>query len=328
MVLKKQDTIGIFSPSTPITKLCPNRTKRAISFLEHMGYNIKLGSLSGKGDYYRSGNIQERADEFNQLMYDPSVNCIMSSIGGMNSNSIVPYIDYNYFKKNPKIVIGHSDVSAILLALFSKTGQPTFYGPAMVSTFGEYLPYPQVSLQYMEDLLSEKLVLPLSLNMPTMWTEEFIDWESQDRAKIGIKNNWICVQPGTATGRLIIGNLDTIYGIWGSEFMPNINKGDILFIEESLKDVADVERGFAFLECNKIFDRIGGLILGKYEAFNDKETGRKPYEILCEIIKNKKIPILADVDCSHTHPMFTLPIGAEIKLDSVNKQIVINSINS
>ncbi len=112
-------------------------------------------------------------------------------------------------------------------------------------------------------------------------------------------------------------------GIWGSEYMPEIKDGDILFIEDSLKDAATIERSFSLLNLNGIFDKVSGIILGKHELFNDSNTGKKPYEILLEVLGDKKLPFLADFDCCHTHPMMTLPIGAEIELDATNKKISI-----
>ncbi|NLJ73616.1 MAG: hypothetical protein GX331_01345 [Firmicutes bacterium] len=90
--LKPGDSIGIFSPSSPITYSCPKRFKRAKKYLQDKGFNIIEGKLTGKRDFYRSGSIQERVEELNELINNPEVKCIMSTIGGMNSNSILPYI--------------------------------------------------------------------------------------------------------------------------------------------------------------------------------------------------------------------------------------------
>ncbi len=71
------------------------------------------------------------------------------------------------------------------------------------------------------------------------------------------------------------------------------------------------------------FDRISGIILGKHELFDDLKTGKKTYEILLEVLGNKKLPFIADFDCCHTHTMMTLPIGCEIELDATNKKVSI-----
>lgn len=321
--LKKGDSIGVFSPSSAITKTSPNRTKRAIEYLEDKGFKVVKGSLTGKSDYYRSGSIKERIEELNSLIRNPNVRCIMSTIGGMNSNSLLPYIDYEAFKKDPKIIIGYSDVTAILLGIYAKTGISTYYGPVLVASFGELEPYVSETYKYFKNILMDEIQYPYEVKMPKLWTDEYINWETQDRSKAPVDNSLITVNDGVCEGRLIGGNLNTMMGIWGTEYMPEIKKGDILFIEDSLKDCATIERSFSLLKLSGVFDKISGIILGKHELFNDNGTGRKPYEILLEVMGDTKIPFLADFDCCHTHPMITLPIGCEVRLDATNKRVFI-----
>lgn len=321
--LKPGDTIGIFSPSSPITYFCPERFHRGKKYLETMGFKILEGKLTGKNDFYRSGNIKERAEELNELIRNPEVKCIMSTIGGMNSNSILPYIDYEAFKRDPKIIIGYSDVTAILLGIYAKTGINTFYGPALVASFGEFPPFVDYTYRYFKEILIDDVKLPYSYKMPEFWSDEQIDWNIQDRAKKKVENSWITVHGGIARGRVIGGNLDTMQGIWGSEYMPEIKKGDILFIEDALKDIATIERSFSLLKVNGVFDRVSGIILGKHQVFDNSGTGRKPYEVLLEVLGDRKLPFIADFDCCHTHPMFTLPIGCEIELNATEKKVTI-----
>ena len=322
--LKIGDTIGIFSPSTPITSTSKNRYNRSKKFLEDKGFKILEGNLTGKNDFYRSGSILQRAEELNELIRNPEVRCIMSTIGGMNSNSLLPYIDYDAFMRDPKVIIGYSDVTAILFAIYSKTGISTFYGPAIVASFGELEPFNEMTYQYFLEIMVENTIGNHEYIMPEVWTDEFIDWESQSRSKKKVNNNWLTRKDEKAEGRLIIGNLSTMSGIWGSQYMPEIVEGDILFIEDSLKNAATVERLFSLLKLNGVFDKISGLILGKHELFNDSDTGRQPYEILEEVLGDHNIPFLAEVDCCHTHPMFTMPIGKNIIMDATNKIIVLN----
>lgn len=325
MSLKINDTIGFFSPSTPVTFFCPNRFERAKTFLTQKGFKLKAGFLTGKRDGYRSGSIIERADELNELINDPDVKCIISTIGGMNSNSLLPYIDYEAFKKNPKILMGYSDISSILMAVYAKTGINTYYGPALVASFGEMEPYDEMTFQYFNDVCIEP-VLPYQFIRPEFWTDEDLDWETQDRSKTRTKNTWITCKKGIAKGRLIIGNLNTITTIFGSEYMPEIKEGDILFIEDTQKSAAMMERLFAFLKLNNIFEKIGGLILGKHERFNDQKTQKQPYQILEEVLGDYDFPFLAEVDCCHTHPMFTMPIGSTIELNASDQTIILLEI--
>lgn len=166
----------------------------------------------------------------------------MSTIGGMNSNSLFPYIDYEAFKQHPKIIIGYSDVTAILLAIYAKTGIQTFYGPALVHSFGEFEPFVNHTYDYFKDILIEEQSQPYEMKVPLYWTDEFVNWEEKTKEKDQRRNEWICVYEGIATGRVIGGNLNTIQGIWGSAYMPEVRKGDILFIEDTMKKLSAVSR--------------------------------------------------------------------------------------
>lgn len=103
--------------------------------------------------------------------------------------------------------------------------------------------------------------------------------------------------------------------------MPKVKKGDILLIEDSLKDISTVERSFSLLKVNGIFDQVAGVILGKHEIFDDKKSGRRPSDVLMEVMGKADIPVLAEFDCAHTHPMMTMPIGADIELDATNQRV-------
>ncbi|WP_144512195.1 S66 peptidase family protein [Bacillus sp. FJAT-22090] len=317
------DKIAIYSPSSPITYSSPKRFERAKSFLKSKGFVIVEGNLTGKHDHYRSGTIQERANELNELIRDPSISCIMSTIGGTNSNALLPYIDYQAFKENPKIMIGYSDATAILLAIYAQTGIPTFYGPALVPSFGEFEPFVHYTYDYFKEILIEEQQHPFKIPMPPYWTDEPLNWDIKTENKHQRPNNWICINEGTAEGRLIGGNLNAMYGIWGSPYMPVIQEGDILLIEDTMKTASVVEKNFNLLKLNGVFERVSGIILGKHELFDDQGTGRNPYDILVETIGKTTIPILAEFDCCHTHPMLTMPLGRKVRLDATNKDVTI-----
>lgn len=316
-------TIGVFSSSSPISATVPVRYNRGKDYLRSKGIRVIDGCLYGKMDHYRSGSINERADEFNRLLYDDEVQILMASIGGNNTNSILPYIDYEYLKEHPKIIIGYSDTTALLLGIYAKTGLVTFCGPALASSFGEFPPFVDMTFDYFKSIIADDVTIPYEYRMPAVWTDEFISWERQDRGKTENPNDWISVTPGVCRGRMIGGNLNTMEGFFGTEYMPEIRKGDILLIEDSLKDACTIERTFSLLKLAGIFDKVGGIILGKHEKFDDNGSGRKPYEILSEVLGDSRIPFLAEFDCCHTHPMFTMPIGCQVELDAANKRITL-----
>ena len=136
------------------------RYRRGKEYLEAKGFRFLEGSLTGRRDFYRSGTIRERAEEFNALVRDPNVRCIMAAIGGNNSNSLLPYLEYEGLCKDPKIIVGYSDVTALLLGIYAQTGLTTYYGPAVVASFGEFPPFVDETYTYFTDIVTERLTLP------------------------------------------------------------------------------------------------------------------------------------------------------------------------
>lgn len=138
----------------------------------------------------------------------------MAAIGGMNSNALLPYIDYEALRKNPKMIIGYSDVTALLLGIYARTGLVTYYGPAMVASFGELPPYVDETFDYFYEMLGGTAKPPHTFRMPKYWTDEYINWETQAVSKKPYENRWLTIRPGKAKGCLVGGNLNTMQGIW------------------------------------------------------------------------------------------------------------------
>jgi len=319
--LRSGDAIGYFSPSSPATHDAPTRYQRARDYLQHKGFQLVSGALSGKTDHYRSGSIQARADELNELIRNPDVRCIMSTIGGSNSNALLPYLDYDALKDDPKIIIGFSDVTSILLGIHEMTGLIPFYGPALVTSFGELPPLVDESYRSFSSVLMSGKKSQHTYQLPDSWTDEMLPWEDQQRAKILQKNHCTFIGSGRIEGRLIGGNLNTMWSIWGSPYMPEIREGDVLLIEDSLKTIATVERLFVFLKLNGVFDRVAAVILGKHEGFDHKGTGRQPIEVLREVLNGQDLPIVNGFDCCHTHPMLTMPLGVQVAIDFDRQEV-------
>lgn len=319
--LKKGDMIGIFTPSIPATVLSKERFKRAKAFLEAKGFIVVDGKLTGRLDGYRSGTPKERAEELNELLRNPEIKMIMPTVGGTNSNSILPYIDYEAFKQNPKFVVGYSDATAIILALYAKTGISTYYGPALIPSFGEFEPLVNDTYRYFKQYFMQQNDMPYEVPTPPFWSDEPVNWLEKTTNKKLYKNEWITGHSGVAEGRLIGGNVNTMYGFIGSPYFPSIEQGDILLIEDGMKDASTVEKNFAMLKLHGIFDKVSGIILGKHELYDDLETGKQPLDLLIEQLDGLKMPILAEFDTCHTHPMHPLAIGKKVRLDADAKKV-------
>lgn len=313
--LKIGDKVGFFSPSSPATVFAPNRFERAKQFLESKGLVMQAGNLTGHTDTYRSGTIKDRVEELNALIRDPEVRCIISTIGGNNSNALLPYIDYQALIDDPKIIIGYSDVTALLLGIQAQTGLVTFYGPALVASFGELPPLVDQTFKSFFEVCMQAASLPYQYQMPKYWTDARLDWETQEEAKAVFDNQWDFLGNGVVEGRIIGGNLNTMRAIWGSPYMPNIQQGDILLLEDCMQGIEVVERSFAHMKACGVFDKVSAIVLGKHELFDDKGTGRTPLDVLLEVLGEQKISILAGFDSCHTHPMLVTPLGVEVTID-------------
>jgi len=277
--------------------------------------------LTGQSDVYRSGSPKARADELNELLRNPNIKMIMSTIGGTNSNSMLPYIDYEAFKQNPKLVVGYSDATAVLLALYAKTGISTYYGPALIPSFGEFEPLVNDTYQYFEQYFMKETELPYEVPMSPFWSDEPVNWLEKTTEKTLFNNKWVTGHSGVAEGRLIGGNVNSMYGFIGSSYFPTIKQGDILLIEDCMKNASIVEKNFAMLKVQGFFDKVAGIILGKHEQYDDLGTGKQPLDLLIEQLDGMDIPILAEFDTCHTHPMHPLAIGKQVKLDTGAKKV-------
>ncbi|MCD2256392.1 S66 family peptidase [Agrilactobacillus fermenti] len=314
--------IGFYSASTPITALSPQRFQRAKQFLRQQGVHLTAGRLTGKQAGYRSGSIQARADELNELIHEPKIDVIMSTIGGTNSNSILPYIDYDYLNKHPKTFVGYSDATALLLAIQTQAPEcRVLYGPALVASFGEWPPYVSQTWHYFEQVLHAKPNQAVTLTAPEYWTDKRGNWETFEHEKQKYANAWHYKNQSVLKGRLLGGNLNTMYGIVASKYCPRFTDNDILFIEDAEKDAATVEKNFAMLKDAGILDVVKGIVLGKHALFDSENTKKRPIDILQEVLNEPQKPIIYDYDSCHTIPMMTTPLGAEAVIDAVKMTV-------
>lgn len=214
--IKPGDTIGIYSPSKPASATAKVRYERGKARLEKLGFTIKEGILTGKADFYRSGTQKERAEELNLMLRDPEVKMILPAMGGTNSNSMLPFLYYAALKENPKILMGISDVTASLLAMYAKTRIPVFHGPSVASTFGEFPPFVHYTEHYFKQLFMQTVVLPYKMPIPPIWTDDRVNWLEKTADKTQHKNARVTAQEGIAAGRLIGGNMNTMCGFIGT----------------------------------------------------------------------------------------------------------------
>ena len=166
--LKKGDTIGVFSPAFPSYDQKKQTFLDALSALEDLGFKVKLGFLTEKraSEGYRPASGKERAKEFMDLICDPEIKMLMATTGGTNSNSLIPYLDFDLIRKERKIICGYSDVTALHLAILHYSKLKTLYGPSFM-TFGEKPEFKDETFDFLferilEPSKAERILKPFS----------------------------------------------------------------------------------------------------------------------------------------------------------------------
>jgi muramoyltetrapeptide carboxypeptidase LdcA involved in peptidoglycan recycling len=320
--LQKGDTVGIITPSAAGNVVLKQKFQQGIEAIKNLGLNIELGFLTSQmfaKDGYRLGSALERAEEFNQLYKNDKVRGIICSIGGSNSASILPYIDYEYIKSNPKLVCGYSDITAIHCALLSKGNLSSLYGCAVIPSFGEY-PYP---MKYTIDNFKLQTGLnetnfPKKFNSPKQYTNQFIDatkkgWKNVKR-KYAANEGWKVVKEGEAKGELLIMNQNTLLSLAGTEYFPDFTN-KILILEQMESSIPLEERQLNHLKLLGVFEKLSGLIFSKFEKLSIGNSKLLHQDLINEFVNCKpNTPIVYNFDCGHTFPMLSLPQMIKVNL--------------
>lgn len=310
--------IGVITTSTPIDSLKAEQVSRAYTYLEKKGYEIREAEICRKRQDYVSGSIKERVKAIHDFVGDKNIDIIMSFWGGMNTNQILPYLDYAFIKRNPKIFVGYSDTSALLNAITSKTGIITFHGPACITYSKPDLD--EYCLEYFEKALYED---EWDIVEPEKYADDlyFLREEDSDR-RLFKKNEGLKVyREGVSEGEVVVSNLQTLLVLAGTEYFPSL-KGKILFVEEAEEaNVQQIDRFFTHLSQLADFNSIKGFVVGKfmeYSNINEKQIKN----ILKRVSENFNGPVIFNASFGHTDPIFTVPNGGIANIDTSRKNII------
>lgn len=295
--LQAGDTVGLISPAGAIYEELPYQL--ATEALEAMGLKVKHSPFLKARYGHLAGTDEERASEINQFFADKSISAIITTRGGSGCARIIDKLDYDLIKKNPKIITGYSDITALLLAIYTKTGLVTFHAPVAVSTWNSF------SFGYFRKLLFEKEAS--FLQNPTHKGDNLV--QTEDRIQT--------IRGGKAKGILAGGNLSVLTGIVGTDYLPEW-KGKILFIEEVNEEPYRVDRMFSQLKLSGILSQVSGIIIGK--CTNCKPNGGYGAltidEIYRDFIYPLGIPAFYGAMIGHIPNQFTIPVGIEAEIDA------------
>ncbi|MGG0285271.1 S66 peptidase family protein [Peribacillus butanolivorans] len=319
--LKAGDEIRVIAPSRSLAIVKGEQRRLAEERLMELGFKVTYGNTALVHDDFFSNSIEDRIEDLHDAFRDPNVKGIFTAIGGYNANQLLRYIDYDLIKENPKVLMGYSDVTAILLAIYKKTGLTTYPGPHF-STFGM-----KAGLEYTMEYF-KKAVLQVEdfyLEPSETWSDDSWHLEQDDRT-FHTNSGYMVIQEGEATGTIIGGNLCTINLLQGTEYMPSL-KDSILFIEDDEESHPfSFDRDLQSLLQLPDASGIKGIVIGRFQ----KESGMTDYA-LQEIIATKKeingIPVIANANFGHVHPFVTVPVGANAVMNVKNGKVTVNVLS-
>jgi len=280
-------------------------------------------------------NPRARADDLMEAFADPSIKAIIATIGGDDSLRLLPYLDLEVVRANPKIVMGYSDTTVTHLACLA-AGLVSFYGPAIMAGFGEnggLFPYMVDSVR--RTLFSSD---PVGIIEPNAegWTVEFLDWAEPEnqlcKRKINPVQGWNYLQgEGVRRGHLIGGCLEVLDWLRGTDVWPDAEawQDAIVFLEtsEEAPSPTRVLRVLRALAAMGILRRLSGILLGRPGGPVPLEQFGEYDEVLLQVVTKEEglaeLPIVTGMDFGHTDPMFLLPYGVEAEIDCDRRQFAI-----
>ena len=300
--IKVNSTIGVVSPSYWLDE---NVLKNTAKFFTDIGYNIKISKSNSLQWGPFAGTPQERADDLHRMFADPKIDAVMCARGGYGANRVLPLLDYDLIRKNPKIFIGYSDITAYLTSITQKTNLVTFHGPMLTT-------YKKSWINYNYNLMNRVLTGENNINI-----------EPPESLKTRI------LKDGTAFGPLWGGNMSLLINRLGTSDALNTN-GVILFLEDIDEYLYSFERMLVQMRTSGMFDQINGLIVGELEDIRDQEVrfGRNTDEIILDICGDLDIPIVSNFPCGHGKYQATLPISITTEINTTKKESPITITDS
>lgn len=316
--LKEGDKIGIISPSFPNAKWFPRKLNYALqATAKHFGLQYVLAKHVKKTKGFVSDDAKNIANEIHEFAKDPAIKAIFTTIGGFNSAEILPYLDFSLLQRNPKIYIGYSDTTSLLLGINALSKIVTYYGPAIMTQFGEFPKPFEFTLESLNKTLfhnNQAKIIPDS----SFWTNEFIDWggkEWHERPRKKHMNiNRQTWKVGKGQGVLFGGNIETINFLLGTKYFQPPR--EIIFFWEATEAEAflpRIQRAINHLKMSGFFNNVKAMLIGRSPDCKDFK-GVTLKDVVTKSLKEYHFPIISNLPFGHTDPMVTLPIGVKAKI--------------
>lgn len=287
-------TIGVIAISAPEAKWNPDVYERGKKALIERGCNVIESDTIFTNYLYLAEKPETIASSLKQLFADTRIDAIMCVGGGNCMNKIVPFIDFDFIKLNYKPFIGISDITAFILALLNK-GIVSFHGPFVLWNYGVD-------------------------GTPTDYTHSnLINILNGYTGELKANSEWKVFQNGTASGKIIGGNISTISNIVGSPYCPiELFDESILFIEDIGEGYAALDSKLTHLKLLGVFDRIKGVVFGKLPECTPPEEAPdiSVTDFIGLVFDGYDFPIIYDCDFGHVEDNLCLPLGCNVTLEA------------
>jgi muramoyltetrapeptide carboxypeptidase len=305
MALQPGMTVALVAPASPA--LDPDTNDIAVEVVASLGFKPKLSAHARAKTNYLAGSDADRAADLNAAFADPSVDAVWCLRGGYGSPRILPFLDYETIRKNPKPFIGYSDITAPLNSINRLTGLVTFHGPLAEGTQTDY------TLAAFKKVLYEASPAGRIAGPPPFEPGE---------TKVDRENRLYRMAPGKAKGRLVGGNISVFSTLIGTPFEPEL-KGRILFLEEVGEDPYRIDRWLTQFVLTGKLAGLSGIALGKLHDCRPGDYkpsfagyGSSTWQEVCaDRLGGLGIPVLGGLGFGHVSNKATLPLGVMAELD-------------
>ena len=289
------DTVGLVLPATGA------QTRDEIAFakdqLEAVGFKVVLGQHVYDRYGYFAGRDRDRAADINAFFADDAIAGVVCYTGGWGSPRVLPYLDYDLIARKPKVLLGYSDITALLNAVHQRSGIVTFHGPVGGSTFEPY------TLDNFKRVVMTAAPAG-TLAQPSKRPNELIDR----------MNRIVKLAPGKGSGRLAGGNLTLVASLMGTPYQVD-SDGAILFLEDTHEEPYRIDRMLTQLAHGGMFDKVAGVIWGRCTDCTATGTTFSIEEILRDRFGSLRVPAISGLSFGHIEQKLTLPIGVMATLD-------------
>jgi muramoyltetrapeptide carboxypeptidase len=298
--LAQGDTVELVAPANATFNTVDLQIAR--ESLEALGFKVKVGAHLLDRHGYLAGDDKARAADINAAFADHSVAAVHAIRGGWGSARLLPYLDFDTIRRNPKILIGYSDITALLLSVLGKAGLVTFHGPIGLGRWDSY------SLDYYTRVLFGGEQVTYSNKQGLSDRNALVQTEFRTQT----------ITPGKARGRLVGGNLTVMTTILGSPYLPDW-ENTILFTEDVHEDFYRIDRMLTQLKLAGVLGKIKGFVFGSCSECGpgDGNYGALTLEeIFADHIKPLGVPAWQGAMIGHSQPQWTLPLGVEVEIDA------------